>query len=223
MATNISCPDRERIFMDGTPDEWAALENHAAGCTECAEELRAWKFLSVAAKELRAPENEASLWPRIRMALAEEQERKARHPSWLRWFDSPAMGWQTALAAACLVVITTSVVWFYRAQSNHNQPPDQATTRPLLKENALKEVERAEADYVKAIDKLAAEAKPELANPSTPLMVSYREKLAVLDSAIDELRAEAGQNPSNAHLRRQLLAMYQEKEQTLEEMVEEKR
>jgi hypothetical protein len=45
----------------------------------------------------------------------------------------------------------------------------------------------------------------------------------VLDSAIDELRAEAGQNPSNAHLRYQLLAMYQEKQQTLQEVLETKR
>jgi hypothetical protein len=44
----------------------------------------------------------------------------------------------------------------------------------------------------------------------------------VLDGAIGELRAEAGQNPSNAHLRYQLLAMYQEKQKTLEEVLETK-
>jgi hypothetical protein len=45
----------------------------------------------------------------------------------------------------------------------------------------------------------------------------------VLDSAINDLRAQAGMNPSNAHLRQQLLAMYQEKQQTLEDILEEKR
>jgi hypothetical protein len=45
----------------------------------------------------------------------------------------------------------------------------------------------------------------------------------VLDSAIEELRAEAGENPSNAHLRYQLLAMYQEKQETLREVLEAKR
>jgi hypothetical protein len=54
-------------------------------------------------------------------------------------------------------------------------------------------------------------------------MANYREKLMVLDSAIDDLRAQTGQNPSNAHLRYQLLAMYQEKQRTLEELLEEKR
>jgi len=43
-----------------------------------------------------------------------------------------------------------------------------------------------------------------------------------LDSAIDELKSEAEQNPSNAHLRYQLLAMYQEKQQTLQDVLETK-
>jgi hypothetical protein len=81
-------------------------------------------------------------------------------------------------------------------------------------------VERAEALYVQAIDKLTAEAKPQLENPATPLLANYHEKLAVLDSAIADLRTEAGLNPSNAQLRHQLLAMYQEKQHTLEEVLE---
>jgi hypothetical protein len=54
-------------------------------------------------------------------------------------------------------------------------------------------------------------------------MASYKEKLIVLDSAIDELRMEAGRNPSNAHLRYELLAMYQEKQETLQDILETKR
>ena len=84
-------------------------------------------------------------------------------------------------------------------------------------------MERAQAAYEQAIDKLAADAKPQLENPATPLQANYREKLLVLDSAINDLRAQAGMNPSNAHLRQQLLAMYQEKQQTLQDILEEKR
>ena len=75
---------------------------------------------------------------------------------------------------------------------------------------------------MKAIDTLASEAKPQLDTPASPLMVSYQEKLIMLDSAIKELRMEAGLNPSNAHLRYQLLAMYQEKQATLQEVLETK-
>jgi hypothetical protein len=89
-----------------------------------------------------------------------------------------------------------------------------------LKSAALDNVERAEAVYVQAIDKLAEETKAQLENPATPLLANYHEKLVVLDSAIADLRAQAGLNPSNAQLRRQLLAMYQEKQHTLEEVLE---
>jgi hypothetical protein len=74
--------------------------------------------------------------------------------------------------------------------------------------------------YVQAIDKLAEETKPQLENPATPLLANYHEKLVVLDSAIADLRGQAGLNPSNAQLRHQLLAMYQEKQHTLEEVLE---
>jgi uncharacterized protein involved in exopolysaccharide biosynthesis len=83
-------------------------------------------------------------------------------------------------------------------------------------------VERTEVAYAKAIEKLEADAKPQLDKSNSSLMASYREKLLVLDSAIDELRLQAGQNPSNAHLRHQLLAMYQEKQETLQEVLETK-
>jgi len=99
-------------------------------------------------------------------------------------------------------------------------PADPANR--LLKTKALAEVERTEREYMTAIDKLGAEAGPQLGT-DTPLMASYREKLLVLDSAIADLRVQAGENPSNAHLRHQLLAMYQEKQQALQDVLETKR
>ena len=67
---NVNCSDRDSIFEDGTPAEWAALETHAANCAACAEEVRAWKALSVAAAELRDYSPSPALWSRIETALA---------------------------------------------------------------------------------------------------------------------------------------------------------
>ena len=75
---NATCSDRERIFEDGTPAEWTALEAHAASCPLCAEEVRAWKSLGAAAKELRDYSDSPSFWPRIERALAEEAAQKAQ-------------------------------------------------------------------------------------------------------------------------------------------------
>jgi len=213
---NVTCKDRERIFEDGTAAEWMALETHAAGCVKCAEELRAWKSLSVAAKELQDYSARPELWTRIERALIEEDARKAERKSWLSFLPSLAAGWQTALAGAFVLILTVSVTWIIRESKGHSSKQDNS----LLKSAALKEVEGAETAYEKAIDKLAAEAKPQLDNPATPLLANYHEKLLVLDSAIADLRAQAGLNPSNAQLRYQLLAMYQEKQRTLEEILE---
>ena len=220
MAMNVTCKDRERVLEDGTAAEWAALETHAAGCAACAEEVRAWKSLSVAAKELQDYSAGPELWTRIERALIEEDKRKTQRierKSWFSFLPAISVGWQTALAGAFVLILTVSVSWivFHRRVVEPGQPDSS-----LLKSAALKEVESAEQAYEKAIDKLAAEAKPQLEDPATPLMANYHEKLLVLDGAIDDLRAQAGLNPSNAQLRFQLLAMYQEKQKTLEEVLE---
>ncbi|MGB9466701.1 MAG: hypothetical protein WBR10_16455 [Candidatus Acidiferrum sp.] len=219
---NITCEDRDRIFKDGTAAEWAALEAHSANCAVCAEELRFWNALSAAAQEMRDYSDTPSLWPRIESALTEEATAKklrAERWGWLSLGFGLSLGWQTAAAAALVLILTVSAGWVYLHRPTLVEPRDQS----LLKSPALAEVERAQAAYEQAIDKLAADAKLQLDNPATPLQASYREKLLVLDSAINDLRAQAGMNPSNAHLRQQLLAMYQEKQQTLEDILEEKR
>jgi len=218
---NIQCEDRERIFRDGSAEEWAALETHAAACPACAEELRGWRQLSDAAAELRDYRESPALWSRIEASLREQAGPAAGRGKLARFFDSWRRGshaWQFALASALVVVLAVTGGYLYI----HRVPQTTNASNKLLKSGALKEVERTEREYMAAIDKLAGDAGPQL-NADTPLMASYREKLVVLDSAIAELRAQAGENPSNAHLRYQLLAMYQEKQQTLEDILETKR
>src|SRR5437868_9824579 len=84
---NVTCKDRERIFEDGTAAEWAALEAHTADCAACAEEVRAWKSLSVAAKELQDYSASPELWARIERALREGDARKAQRTEGKRWLD----------------------------------------------------------------------------------------------------------------------------------------
>ncbi len=222
MTMNTTCADRDRIFEDGTPAEWAALETHSANCAVCTEELCSWKALGAAAQEMRDYSDSPLLWSQIERALAAEAAAKNQRPgrrAWLSIGFGLSLGWQTAAAATLVLILTVSAGWLYL----HPAGPGPGGDQSLLKSPALADVERAQTAYVQAIDKLAAEAKPALESPATPLQASYREKLLVLDSAINDLRAQAGMNPSNAHLRQQLLAMYREKQQTLEDILEEKR
>jgi len=216
---NVNCDNRDRIFEDGTPAEWAALEAHAENCANCAEQLCAWRSLSLAAAELRDYSDSPTLWPSIRRSLAAQMaERQRARWDWRSLLPGPSLSWQTATAAAFVLLLLVSAGWLFRPPAKSPLP-----SAGLLKNKALADVESAESVYVKAIDKLATEAKPQLENSETPLMANYREKLLLLDSAIDDIRAQTGQNPSNAHLRYALLAMYQEKQRTLEEILEEKR
>jgi hypothetical protein len=218
---NFTCNDRERILLDGSPEEWAALEQHAVTCAACAEELRAWKQLSAAAEEMRDYQESPVLWARIETSLRQQRAapaRRARFWSSLDFWRHGATVWQPALVGAMVVALAVSSGYLYTHRSGTPVDPGNR----LLKTSALAEVERTEREYMTAIDKLASDAGPQLGS-DTPLMASYREKLLVLDSAIADLRAQAGENPSNAHLRKQLLAMYQEKQQTLQDVLETKR
>jgi len=213
---NVTCVDRERIFLDGSAEEWAAIEMHAANCSECGEELRIWKSLSTAAEEMKQDWETPYLWTKIERDLTEQMANEP--PQWRAWLNSLGMGglrWQTAAATVLLVAVSAATYFVFRGP----QPPPKEDAFV----SSVSAVERAEAAYEKAIDKLDEQAKPQLDPPATPLMASYREKLLVLDNAIEELRAEAGQNPANAHLRRQLLAMYEEKQETLQEVLGAKR
>jgi hypothetical protein len=217
---NITCHDRDRIFESGTPAEWVAFEFHAASCRECAAELRAWKAISVAAREMREYTEAPGLWPRIERALAAQAQASPRRLNRWNWsWNLLPIAWQAAAVGAFILLLGLSggLLYFYEIRTPHTADSH------FLKNRALANVERTESAYIEAIDKLAAEAKPQLDAPATPLLANYKEKLLLLDSAISDLRTQEGLNPSNAHLRYQLLAMYQEKQHTLEEILEDQR
>lgn len=217
----VNCSDRERILIDGTAEEWAGLEVHGTSCVECGEELRSWKALSKAAEELRDYQDSPALWKRIEASLLAQEERKG-----VRWWESRQlwrrmpMVWQLGLAGALALVLALTGAYMI---ARRDTTETIAGGGRFLRDKKLAEVERTEREYMKAIDKLASDAKPQMEENRSPLMASYQEKLMVLDGAIEELRQQAGQNPSNAHLRYQLLAMYQAKEATLQEILETKR
>jgi len=91
----------------------------------------------------------------------------------------------------------------------------------ILRNQALINVESAEQAHVAAIAQLEKIAEPKLEETNSPLMVSYKEKLVLLDDAIAECQSNIQRNRQNAHLRKQLLAIYNEKHQTLRDVLRE--
>ena len=202
----------------------AAARPHAADCARCGERLRAFDEISAAASGLKKSWESPELWPRIRESLAREafastapavEPRSPRTaPTWPAWLP--------IVAIATLFLVSFVGLQVFRPSLGDRQifgvrplPKD-----PLLTDVALDDVERSEADYVRSIENLSKLARPRLdAAEATPLLLSYREKLMLLDNAIAELDGEIRQNRYNTHLRRQLLGMYAEKQRTLRDVM----
>lgn len=209
----LTCRDLDDTLREGQAEATAAARAHAGGCEACRERLSAWDAVSEAAPALRKDWDSPGLWPAIQQRLVAEPQRPMLVAFVERWRP-------LAMAASVLLGIAALAHLGLRQA----QPPlEQAEpARQLLTERALAAVERSESEYVAAIDRLAklADALPE--SPSSPLLANYREKLQVLDAAIAECRAQIDRNRFNAHLRRELSSIYQEKQRTLQKLMEER-
>jgi hypothetical protein len=214
-----SCRDLERALSGADPELLAAFEEHAASCSACARELSEWRRIGEAARGLRRSWESPDLLPRIRQALAEEATKPAEAP------EAPPrrFAWVPAVSIAALFLIATAGLFVFR-NSGGREPLTEhwkTTKAPILTDAAIDEVDKAEQAYLSSIDKLSKLAEPALTNATSPVLVNYREKLTVLDSAIAELKASVDQNRGNTHLRRELLAVYQEKQRTLQSLMKE--
>jgi hypothetical protein len=194
----LQCSDLERALR--TPELMPDMREHADTCPRCAEELHLWEEISRVAPQLQQEWESPFLWNRIQANLEAEPHAKRRLPLWR---------WALAFGAASAVVVIAALMI---------HPGGQTTpTRELLTEKALTEVQQAESVYAKSIGKLAELAAKDIEQSPSPLAAAYREKLALLDSAIGEARATVEQNRYNTYLRAELASLYQEKQKTLEE------
>ena len=196
----IKCTDFDQLLMEGDALAMAAAAEHAKSCAACAATLAAWNDITATARGMRASWENDMLWPRIGRAVKRERRR----------------GWtQLSQVAAALAIFLgiAAVTWSaIRVRQFDNA---------ILRASALDDVEKAEQQHVAAIDHLEKLAEPKLDAPATPLMVSYKEKLMLLDDAIAECQTNIQRNRNNAHLRRQLLAIYSEKQRTLQDVLRE--
>jgi predicted transcriptional regulator len=199
----IQCSDFDTLLLEGDPYSMEIAARHAQSCPTCAEKFASWNDITAIARELRATWSNDMLWPRIQRALRQEQR------------GNGARLWQIA-AAIALFVGVGALVW-----TAHRQTQQQEFDNAIMRTAAVDEVEKAEQAHLNAIDHLEKIAQPKLDDASTSLMVSYREKLMLLDDAIKECQTNIERNRQNAHLRRQLLAIYSEKQRTLQDVLRE--
>jgi len=198
----FECRDLERALR--TPELLPDAREHAAHCSRCRSELYLWSEISKLAPSLHHEWETPELWPRIEQALAAEKRSAQR----------PRMAWRWVGAAAAALLVALAL-WSPLRAPRPGPPP----SKEFLTEQALREVELAETAYARSIDKLARLAEAKLANDPSPLAATYREKLLLLDSAIEDLKSNAERNRYNAALRAELASLYKQKQQALQEVL----
>lgn len=209
----FECGDLERALAN--PHLMAEAQMHLRDCAACRNEYRIWNEISSAAKQLHCEWESPDLWPTIRRSLeAERQPEKRWRMEWKFW----------AIAAAAAAVLLLAIVrWPHAVTLRLTDKHVTATSRSgqdFLTEDALREVEKNEAAYRHSIEELSRLAEPKLESSTpSPISVSYKEKLLMLDSAITETRATVTQNPLNVSLQTELADLYREKRHTLEEVL----
>ena len=202
---NITCNQLDDLLFDAGALAMETASKHAEDCASCREKLESWSEISDVARSMQTTWTNDMLWPRIERTLRDERRQEVR--SW---------SWQWA-AAVIMTIALGATIWFAVSVRNQEESFDQ----DILRVSALDDVERAEQMHVKAITQLERVAEPKLEESRSPLMVSYKEKLMLLDDAIAECQTQIERNRQNAHLRKQLLAMYSEKQQTLRDVLRE--
>ena len=201
---NITCDRLDELLLDGDALAMETAARHAAGCPACAETLASWNDLSATAASLHETWQSDLLWPRIERSIRAEGRRR-----------TVARLWQVA-AVLFLAAFVGAGTWL----GLRTREAKQFDAR-ILRVDALDDVERAEKQHVAAIDRLEGLAQTKIEDPASPLMISYKEKLLVLDDAIAQCQTAIDHNRQNAHLRRQLLSMYSEKQRTLQDVLRE--
>ncbi|HEX7191417.1 MAG TPA: hypothetical protein VF381_07575 [Thermoanaerobaculia bacterium] len=200
----ITCEEFDALLLEGDEASMAAAARHAHDCDRCRQQLDDWNDISMTAKSLHATWQNDMLWPRIDRALRNETR-------------SAQARFRQIAAAVVLTIGLGGGTWY----AVHERAEQRAFDRAILRDQALRQVEEAERAHIAAINQLEKVASPKLDDPSSPILVSYKEKVMLLDDAIAECESVIQQNRNNAQLRKQLLAMYSAKQRTLEDVLRE--
>jgi predicted anti-sigma-YlaC factor YlaD len=208
----FECGDIERALQ--MPELMPEAREHLKQCAACRREYRLWNEISSAAKELHEEWQTPTLWPSIRKKL--EAEPKTETAWWQEW-----RMWAIAATVVIAAILIGRPWQWMRTGPQPAEPRNVliSANQDFLTEETLKEVERNEAAYRQSIEKLSRLAKPKLEKASSPLAVTCKEKLLMLDSAISDTRSSLEHNRFNVRLQTDLADLYLEKQQTLKELL----
>lgn len=234
-----ACRESERVIdelVDGTLDDARAraVRAHTRGCADCARKLELTEEMVAAARRLEPLDPPPAVWERVSAQLdADDRAEAARPRLWWLWqaWKRPVFlgaGFCAATALAILVLTRDPAPSDAPAPApeaealgprSKVQGPESEAPMTDLYSAALTEVERADADYRKAIGELRAVVEVERARWSEPTARAFDENLAAIDAAIERQRAAVLREPANLQVVDGLHAAYRKQLDFMQEAV----
>jgi predicted anti-sigma-YlaC factor YlaD len=192
-------------YVDGTLPEgqFQEVELHLATCESCRKAERGLRRLLAEAAALpREKSPERDLWPEIRAQLGS----RAMPGTWL-------MG----LAAAAALALAVAGGYFLRGGSGTTAPLPPPARQPVS--FASPTLADAEDDYARASADLLAALHERRDSFSPETIESVEKNLAVIDTALAEVREALRHDPENPELTRMLAATHRKKVDVLRRVV----
>lgn len=197
----MSCHKFEE-YLQGMLDI-SSLKAHMQNCQDCREAFQTDKQILDRSKNLNQNLKVPDIWNSIQNEIKEGSADQRQFRFREKLF----------LAAAAMILITTAV-WIINSNL-----PDSEQAR-ILSGKALEKVEKAEREYVDAINDLENLAYDEIENTTEPLAQLYRNKLSLIDQQIRNCQEALENNPANSHIRQYLMAALQDKHKTLKDILQ---
>ncbi len=201
----MSCDWFEKYDLGKMTED--TFRSHAKECQVCQEKVRQDEELLLLSRSLKKRVDAPFLWTRIEQGLREEQQ-KSKQTGWRGFFWH---SWMKIPASALLFVVICVGLFLWLRPGLHDST--------LLADSALRRIEKREQRYERSIGKLQERVLPQLADLGIELMLLYRDRIETIDEQILACKEALRENPGNTHIRKYMLAAFQNKKETLREIM----
>ncbi len=196
-------------YADGSlsEGEFQEVELHLSSCAACREQERRLRLILAQARALpRELLPSRDLWAGVAQRI--EAGRRGRATWWL------------GLAAAAVLVGAVSVSLLRRSDPGPvsvSAPGPVTVPVSLTREGTT--LGAAEQEYERAASELLAAIQDRRQSLSPQTLANVERNLAVIDQALNEVRAALGRDPGNKDLTRMLVSAHRKKVDTLRRVV----
>jgi anti-sigma factor RsiW len=203
--------------------ERSEVEQHLAGCAECAAIVDDLRAIRTTAASLERRDPPARAWTRIERAVKLENEHRAE----LAHAPHSSKGVRaiaTWLAAAAAILVAVAVGVKYRPAAPapsvaSTAAPAGAASADASAQSVEAELREAEAHYENAIRGLEQITNAEKSALDTQTAATLQKNLAVIDQAISESRAAVKAQPASQPAQDSLIESFKAKLGLLQDTV----